>query len=195
VNDRIPRPTTKVIAAALRHRVLTLTPSDLGWDERGRSAYLGGVIEFAHDTRVHSLVVLSDGSVSLYDSEGHGSLGCGNHAEVRASASALLGLLHELKPHSIGASDWNSPDSGSLRCHLLMSEGRRIVEAKLTELESAAPGIKALYFASQRTIGLIERVQAGQSLSDEIELAYSAIAAEGNEQCWSVGNVAHRLRI
>lgn len=194
MNDRIPKPTTKLIAAALRHRVLSLSPNDVEWDQTEKSAYLGGVIEFTHDTRVHSLVLLIDGSVSLYDSDGHGSLGCGDHPEVRSAATALLESLEALIPGSDAALNWDAPAAGGLSCHLLLVDGRRLVEAKLESLGHTPP-LRELYFSAQSLVALIERVRAGQSLSDEIELACSTMAAEEDEQCWSVGSVAHRLRI
>jgi hypothetical protein len=166
----------------------------------------GVVLETAYPNAVASLVVLDDGSVSLYVSDGNGCVGCGNQHEVRWAAADLLQIAESSLPLTQPTDDLSLPPEGQVRCYLLTRTGLHAVQAALVGIGSVDERLGTLYFAGQRVIAAIESVGAGQSLAQEIRLALNALqpnfgvenqprnGAEGEEQCLSVGNVVRRLR-
>lgn len=212
--------TTTQIAAALRQRVLRLTPEDLGINRMADCPRIWGVvIETAHPDAVASLVVLVDGSVSLYVSDGNGCIGCGSNREIRDAAADLLQLAARTLSLATPSSDLELPAEGYIRCYLLTQMGLYAMQTKLEDINRIDADIGVLYFAAQRIVTAIERVGAGQSLAQEMKMAITALehgeksaeniqtgsfklndessgssSSQGAVQCLSVGNVVRRLR-
>jgi hypothetical protein len=198
----------KEIAAALRERVLRLTPEDIGLKEPSeRPAVWGIVIETAHPDAVASLVALADGSVSLYVSDGNGCVGCGGQREVRWAGADLLQIAEKSRLLAAATSDIALPPEGYVRFYLLTRDGLSSVQTRLEDINKIDERLGVLYFAGQRVLAAIERVGAGQSLAQEIRVALNALTGNssgvkdesvhydtGDGPCLSVGNVVRRLR-
>jgi len=199
------RTSASEIAAALRVRVLQLTPQDIGFHDLAECpAVWGVVIETAHPGAVASLIALDDGSVSLYVSDGNGCVGCGSQSEVRWAGADLLQIAEKSLPLTAPTDVLELPSEGQVRCYLLTRTGLHAVQAPLADIGKIDERLNLLYFAGQRVIAAIERVGAGQSLAQEIRVALNAMNSnlgdpsreckQGDEQCLSVGNVVRRLR-
>jgi hypothetical protein len=200
--------TRKEIAAALRERALQLTPEDIGLDRSGQLPIVFGlVIETAHPDAVASLVALVDGSVSLYVSDGAGCVGCGNHRDVASAAAELMRLADLALPLSAPSNNLASlPARGTVRFCFLTPSGPRVAEAPLEDINTIDRRLGTLYFAGQNMLTTVERVGAGTSLVQEINLASIALGhdsavrdqvrerALGGPECLSVGNAVRRLR-
>ena len=185
------------IVAALRARVLTLTPADINLESFSTATCAWGVvIETAHPDAVASLVVLADGSVSLYVSDGNGCVGCGAHRDVRIAGAELLEVAQRSFTLAVRTDDIGYPPPGNIRFYFLCFDELRSVQVRIEDLNSTDAQLCALYFAGQRVINSIERVGAGQSLEHEIRLALSSSAPilKGSTACLSVGNAVRRLR-
>jgi hypothetical protein len=197
----LPNAMVRDIAALLRARVLALTPADIGGDVgESPSSIWGLIVETAHPDAVASLVVLVDGSVSLYVSDGSGCVGCGANPEVNAAGKQLLEMAARRAMLATATDDVSYPPQGSVRFYFLVGDGLRSAQVRLEELNATDSDLAALYFAGQRVISASERVGAGQSLIQEIRRALQGVPPRtsdttGPTLCWSAGNVAHRLRI
>lgn len=199
--------TIGTIAAALRARTLRLIPADIGLNPETCPAVFGIAIETAHPDVVASLVAMSDGSVSFYVSDGNGCIGCGSHREVRRAGVDLLQLAERSLPLTTFTDDIELPPAGTVRFYLLTRRGLRLAQVELERINAVDARLGLLYFAGQRLLAAIERVGAGQSLAQEIRLAFGLIEAQvpggaahddrssGAERCLSVGNVVRHLRI
>jgi hypothetical protein len=204
VAERTTRISASEIAAALRERVLQLTPQDNGFHYPAECPVWGVVIENAHPGAVATLVALDDGSVSLYVSDGNGCVGCGSQREVRWAGADLLQIAEKSLPLTAPTDDLHLPPEGHVRCYLLTRNGLHFIQAPLADIGKLDERLGALYFAGQRVIAAIERVGAGQSLAQEIRVAINAMnpnlgdplreCTQGEQQCLSVGNVVRRLR-
>jgi hypothetical protein len=205
VAGKSTRASASEIAAALRVRVLQLTPQDIGCHDLAECpAVWGVVIETAYPGAVASLVVLDEGSVSLYVSDGNGCIGCGSQGEVRRAGADLLQIAQKSLSLAAPTDDLALPSEGQVRCYLLARDGLHAVQVPLDAIGKTDEHLRLLYFAGQRVIAAIERVGAGQSLAQEIRLALNAASphvgnspsecSQGDEQCLSVGNVVRRLR-
>jgi hypothetical protein len=209
VDAKTPTISAKEIAAALRQRVLTLKPADVGLEARqseANSMVWGIVIETAHPDAVASLVILRDGSVSWYVSNGTGCIGCGNQREVRQSGAILLEIAANALPLTVATDDTELPPAGVVRFYLLAYDGLHCTQIRLEDINNADSRLSQLYFSGQRTLATIERTGAGQSLAQEIRLALNSNDGasgvqdnaceneQGDSLCLSVGNVVRRLR-
>ena len=201
------------IAATLRRRALSLTPTDVGIDAHTASnskpnSLWGVVIETAHPDAVASLVVLADGSVSWYVSDGSGCIGCGAHRDVRKSGAELLAIAEQCTAIAMPTDDIHYPERDHVRFYFHTFEGLRSVQVRLEDLNAVGAQLTTLYFAGQRVMSIGERVGAGQSLAQEIRRSLqdspghdstgsvaNVSAMEGSPSCLSVGSAARRLRI
>jgi len=193
------------IAAVLRASVLQLKPADIGLVDAAGTVW-GVVIETAYPDAVASLIVLADGSVSLYMSDGSGCVGCGSHQEVRGASADLLQIAENSLPLTVATDDMGLPLAGLVRFYLLAGNGLRCAQTRIEDIHTIDARLAVLYFAGQRVLTTIEKTGAGQSLTQEIRAAQDAMqepafvkdvsrdAVQGDEQCLSVGNAVRRLR-
>ena len=80
----------------LRQHALTVSAADLGLAPTADRMQVWGVLmETGFPEAVATLVVLGDGTTSLYFSNGGGIIGAGEHDAVRAAARELLSSAEE----------------------------------------------------------------------------------------------------
>ena len=198
--------TTIQIAISLRLRALALKPDDIGRgsgasnDSSANSVWgsvFGVIVEMAYPDAVTTLVALTDGSVSLYVSDGNGCIGCGQHREVRTTANEMLAAASRLFDISQLTESTDAPKPGDVCIYLLAQQGLRSMVVSLDRINEVDPRFGSVYFAGQRLMATIERVGAGHSLMAEINraLGVEEHPASGAEQCLSVGNAVRRLQI
>ena len=198
-----PAASAREMAIALRARLLTLAPTDIGLELHDASVTVWGVvIETAHPDVVTSLAALADGSVSVYVSDGNGCIGCGAHSDVRSAAAHLLQVAKSTIGLATATADRGYPPPGLVRFYFLSFDGLYAAEARLEHLNQVDAQLAVLYFAGQRVANTIERVGAGQSLAREMQLALqigppatASSTTTGSQSCSSVGNAVRRLRI
>jgi hypothetical protein len=171
------------MAALLRDHVLALTPEDIGltaanWPSSqalacstSHSMVWGVVMELAEAGVVVSLVVLLDGSVSVYLSDGSGVIGCGLHPDVRATAAKMLQVAGQVAPECKPATEHPMPLNHQVRFHLLTTQGVLGAVANRAELDEGAEVLAELYYAGHGVIGMVELLGAGVDLVDEMRLA------------------------
>ena len=85
------RPSGPEMFQGLRTRALGVSPSSLGLSAgTGVTRVFGVVMDTTYDSGTATLVVLADGTVSLYTSTGGGMIGGGTHERVAAAARRCL---------------------------------------------------------------------------------------------------------
>jgi len=186
------------LSAALRAQVFSIKPTELEVAASSSGLY-GVVLDTALSDEVVTLVVLTDGSVSLYVTDGSGCIGCGAHPEVSTSAATLLRVAESVLPESQATANKSLPPPNSVRCFFLTREGLRTSQATLQSAHRNDSALGALYVAGLHLLQIIERSGAGHSLQAEIELASRDRAAvptstRDTQPCMSAGNAARRLR-
>lgn len=87
------------------------------------------VIETGYPDAVATVIVLADGTVSLYFSTGGGLVGLGDHEQIRDAGHRLLGLGSQLTSVFDGTHDFPLPQKGRMRIYLLAYSGVLAVEA------------------------------------------------------------------
>ena len=136
----------------LRSRVLALRPADLGLADQQPFAAL---METGYDEGIATLVVIADGTTSLYLSSGGGVIGAGAHAPVRKASSdflaGLAGVADRLQP----TTDVPLPNRGRVRFYLLSEDGIRSAEASEQDLGHNRHELSPIFHTAHEVIAAI----------------------------------------
>ena len=111
----------------------------------------------------YCLVVLADGTTSIYTSGGYGVIGAGQHESVRSAGQALLAKASEqlglLGP--IAGSALPAPGMVALRA--LTFDGQRVLVAPEKELGKGKHSGSALFYAAQEVITQVRLIDERQN--------------------------------
>jgi hypothetical protein len=113
----------------LRSMVFGTDPAQLGPrkpDTRDRVWAM--VIETGYPDAVATMIVLIDGTVSLYFSSGGGLIGLGDHEQISDAGHRLLRLAADFTPCFEEARDFPLPEKGHTRIYLMAYSG--VIEAE-----------------------------------------------------------------
>jgi hypothetical protein len=108
---------------------------------------------------VYSLVVLADGTTSLYFSTGGGIIGAGEHASVRQAAAAMLTEANRLRSETKLTESTPLPSSGQVVFYLLSNTGTLTGSGAEAELGGGKGQLSPLFFAGHNVIGEIRKTQ------------------------------------
>lgn len=164
------------MTALLRAGVLAVDPASVGQSVETLPAVWGAMIEFGHPEVIASLVVLSDGSVSIYLDDGTGVIGCGLHPRVRLTAGKLLQVAQQMRPSCVAMKHHPLPQADTVTFYLLTHEGVMGAEALRSELDEGAVPLAELYYAAHGVIDIVELLGAGVNLVDEMRLIKAQVA-------------------
>jgi hypothetical protein len=156
---RKPRPDPADMARSLRQQALTVEAGELGLAPAAARPHVWGILmETGYPEAVATLVVLADGTTSLYFSNGGGVIGAGEHDLVRAASDALLSVA---ETHLAGFADIHAtplPDVGRVRFYLRTFQGMRGAEADEEDLGEDRHQLSPLFHAAHEVIGMIRQV-------------------------------------
>jgi hypothetical protein len=138
----------------LRNQILDLDPRAAGVaPSAARPEVWGGLMDMGYpDRRWATLVVVGDGTVSLYTSTGGGTIGAGAHETVAVAAEQWLSALQVglgLLP-LIGPADLPGPDRVVIRA--LTFDGHRSVEAAKADLGYGRHPASALFHSAHEVL-------------------------------------------
>ena len=145
----------------LRAQALSVKPNDIGLPPGSYSEKPWGVMmEVGLEGRgAYILVVLADGTVSLYFSKGGGIIGLGPHAEVRAAGQAMLEAAAGLQSHASVTMSTPLPSAGSVNFYLLTAKGVLRYLAPEQLLGAGSDPMSKLFYAGQNVITQIRLVE------------------------------------
>lgn len=162
------------IAAVLREAAFVRRPEDFGFRPSAAAPVWGVVMELGTAEATVTLVVLLDGSVSVYLSDGDGVIGGGLHPDVRQSAQRMMAVAQRMCDECQPVYAFPLPADQQARLYLLCGHGVLGAAAPINDLDEGALELAELYYAGHALISLIELLGAGNDLVDEIHLAESA---------------------
>ncbi len=137
----------------LRSMAFGLTAADIGVTRENHAAAVWGVLmETRLDEGYFTLVVLADGSTSLYYSTGGGVIGSGDHDAVRRAGIAYLAQAEQALPATTAATSTAPPAPGETRFHLLTFDGMRSYAAPEIELGEGRDRLAPLFHAAHAVI-------------------------------------------
>lgn len=163
------------VVALLRARVFSLTARDLLLDVATCPALWGLIMEIGFADDVVTLVVLDDGSVSIYLRSGTGRIGCGLHSGVRATSARALQQARTLTLTEAANSAFPMPVDGEVHFYFHTSTGLRACVASRAQLEKGDLALSELYGAARAVIDMVELTGAGHPIADALEDAAESV--------------------
>lgn len=146
------------IGAKMRDDVLALRPSSVGLKPSAGPMW-GFVMDVVtSDTDWYALVVLADGSTSLYTSSTFGIIGGGAHETVREAARLLWETAEQLVDVFPPSADRALPPAGSTALRLLRFDGPRVVVGADDELGAGGHEASPVFYAAHEVLGRLRLV-------------------------------------
>ena len=135
------------IYRSLRGRLFLTDPRTLGLTPDGDERFWGFMADMGIDEGVATLVVLRDGSISLYLSNGAGLIGLGQHDELHEKAAKVMDLAEAFSLEGPEADRDSLPSEGFTRFNFLGFNGARAVEEEDEDLEEGQHALSPLFEA------------------------------------------------
>ncbi len=145
------------IGGKMRAQVLALKPTTVGLKPAAGPMW-GFVMDVVTDTDWYALVVLADGSTSLYTSSTFGIIGGGAHATVREAGQALWATAEGLLDVFTLTTDTALPPAGSTTLRLLRFDGQRVVVGTEDELGAGRHPASPVFYAAHEVLGRLRLV-------------------------------------
>jgi hypothetical protein len=149
-------------APNLRGSLLALDPADVGIAPSADLPRVwGALMEMGTPDGAASLVMLADGTTSLYASTGGGVIGGGQHAPVAAASTAFLAELERHLDSFTPDSGDDLPDPGQVAFRALTYSGRRALVAREQDLGERRHPESPLFFAGHEVITQLRHAEEG----------------------------------
>jgi hypothetical protein len=143
----------------LRESVFAANPDSIGIVEgAGAGDVWGVVMESGYPETVASLVVLADGTVSLYFSNGGGMIGLGSHEGPQRASRALLEMAPQFLEFCHPTSKCPLPRREHVRFSLFLQEVTLTAEARDADLGADNHPLSPLFHVAHELITEIRKV-------------------------------------
>ena len=140
----------------LRQHALTVSAAELGLGPTAdRPQVWGVVMETGYPEAVATLVVLGEGTTSLYFSNGGGVIGAGEHAAVRAAGQTLLASAEQYLDGFTLTAATPLPGVGQVRFYLRTFTGTVSAEANEEDIGEGRHTLSPLFHAAHSVIAAI----------------------------------------
>jgi len=144
----------------LRAKAIALRPEEIGINRSNFPKEVWGVLmETGYPDSAFSLVVLADGTASLYFSTGGGIIGAGQHETVRKSSVNFMGWANQYFSSSSPVSKHPLPSSGQVVFYFLSYKGVFSYSAKELELGEGRDKLSNLFHAGHEVISHMREIE------------------------------------
>jgi hypothetical protein len=144
----------------LRSMVFALKPSDIGLDRKSFPGQVWGVVmETGMDSGFYTLVVLADGTTSLYFSTGGGIIGAGEHSSVRTESVRYLAIAESASSTATPSNSFPPPTAGQTSFYFFTFDGTRSYSAKEVDLGEQRDKLSELFHAAHSVIASVRQAQ------------------------------------
>lgn len=151
-----PRTPATGASGDLREMVFGLSAHDIGITRDNYPRKVWGVImETGLDSGYYTLVVLADGSTSLYFSSGGGIIGAGEYPAVHAASAEFLAAANRGVAQARPATSHPPPAEGETVFYFLTFSGMQTWHAREQDLGGGRDPLSDLFRAAQATITAI----------------------------------------
>jgi hypothetical protein len=161
-DDSGQQPSGAEVFAGLRSQALAITADQLGLPPD--LEVVGLLMDTSYPSGAATLLVVADGTVSLYLSSGGGMIGAGARASVAVPARELLAVSKLFRSEFGAASSADLPPAGWTTITLLTPDGRRSVTAPEEDFGYRRHPASPVFHAAHQVITELRILQQG---SDE----------------------------
>ena len=141
----------------LRNQVLQLNPDVIGQADGDESTVLAVLMETGYPEAVATLVAVSDGTASLYFSNGGGIIGGGEHEPVRKVCGEFVTFAQNFVPKSEMTDTFPLPKQDNVRCYLVTRAGVYTFEALQDDLGNERHPCSPLFHKGHELITAIRK--------------------------------------
>jgi hypothetical protein len=165
--DRQPVPEPVDVVKDLRTKVLSVSPADLGISPSQQLPNVWGILmEIGYPETLAGLVVLADGTTSLYLGHGGGFIGGGEYASVRAASARFLSVANRYHAGLQATRTFPYPDVGRVKFYVLTFSGILFADADEEELVQKAHRLEELFYAGQGVLTELRLIEEGGTEGD-----------------------------
>ncbi len=137
---------------ALREQALKVTAEQLGIQSTDSRKLLGVLMESGYKEGVITLITMTDGTVSLYFSNGGGIIGVGQHEEPRKVCESFLSFAPDYIKMASLTTDFPLPKKEFTRFYFITSDGIYTIEEKESNLGENKSALSPLFYKAQEVI-------------------------------------------
>ncbi|MBN1863907.1 MAG: ankyrin repeat domain-containing protein [Victivallales bacterium] len=156
-------PVDSSIYNKLRMTVLTMDPAGIGLSPETDGPVWGILAEMGISGAVASLLMVRDGTVSLYFSKGGGIVGGGAHDDVLDAADNCLSHAGACLAHAKPAYMFPTPEDDKVVFYLLAFGEIFTVGVEVQELERGAHPLSELFRMAQEVLSRLESYSTGSA--------------------------------
>lgn len=140
----------------LREQALRVTASDLELLPTATRPHVwGAIMELGYATGIATLMTLTEGTTSLYFSNGGGVIGAGEHPAVREAAESFLDVVEDHLADFPAVEVTPTPRIGRVRFYVRTFDGTLGVEATEEDLGRNHHPLSPVYHAGHAVITAI----------------------------------------
>jgi hypothetical protein len=159
-----PVPEPVGVIRGLRERALSVTAEELGLAPSSERPRVWGVLmETGYAEALVILLVLAEGTTSLYFGTGGGVIGAGEHERVRRVATAFLSQAERQQPDLVPTTDYPLPTVGQVRFYVRTFADTRTGEASEEALGNGQHPLSRLFLAGHEVIAAIRESSKAQA--------------------------------
>lgn len=152
--------TKESVLDGMRTMALNLTAEELGLTPENHPAEIWGILmETGYEDGSFTLLVLADGTTSLYFSNGGGIIGAGTHETVQKASSTLLAGANHFRASTKPTSSFPKPSAGMVNFYLIGRGGVTKYSAKEQILGENKDPLSQLFYASHSVISELRQVE------------------------------------
>lgn len=142
---------------------LELDPRSVGLSPSSGGSVWGVVMDTAMPSgHWNAVVVIADGTTSLYTGAAFGIIGAGTHESVRRASAALLAAVEANPGLFVEDPDTATPPAGEVFMRALTWSGRRRLRATEEGLASGTHPASPLFYAAQDVITQLRLIYESQ---------------------------------
>jgi hypothetical protein len=155
-----PPKESDAITQDLRLMALTLKPEAIGISQKSYPHEVWGILmETGVERGSYTLVVLADGTTSLYFSTGGGIVGAGVHAPVRKASSQFIALANDSIAAASPTDSYPIPSTGQTLFYFLTFHGVKTYSAKEVDLGEMRDKLSNLFHAGHGVITAVRQTK------------------------------------
>ncbi|MHC9511440.1 hypothetical protein [Kangiella sp. M94] len=143
----------RTMALNLKAEEIGLTP------ENFPNEVFGLLMETGFENGSFTLLVLADGTTSLYFSNGGGIIGAGTHENVKKASSILLSGANHFRPQTKLASAFPYPSNGEVKFYFIGRSGVTSYSAKEVDLGENRDPLSKLFHISHMVISELRQIE------------------------------------